>query len=119
MCPARPRSSPSAVNRREDITGDSVSATTPEMATAPASVNANSRKSEPGEAALQTDRRVDGRERDRHRDDQAQQLARAQDRGLKRRVPLAEAPLDVFDDDDRVVDDQSRPRARWPGASAG
>ena len=30
-----------------DIMGESVSATTPEMATAPASVSANSRKSEP------------------------------------------------------------------------
>ena len=32
---------------REDIIGDSVSATTPEMKTAPASVKANSRNSAP------------------------------------------------------------------------
>ena len=32
---------------RADITGERVSATTPEMVTAPASVSANSRKSEP------------------------------------------------------------------------
>ena len=36
-----------AVSSLEDIIGESVSATTPEMKTAPASVKANSRKSEP------------------------------------------------------------------------
>jgi len=37
----------SSGSSREDITGDSVSATTPEMNTAPASVNANSRNNAP------------------------------------------------------------------------
>ena len=86
------------------------------MKTAPASVKANSRNSDAGEAALKADRRVHRGERDRHRDDRADQLARAQERRLQRRVPLADVPLDVLDDDDGVVDDQARPRARWRAA---
>ena len=45
--PAKPRSGSPARSSFEAIIGDSVRATTPEMMTAPASVNANSRKSAP------------------------------------------------------------------------
>ena len=45
--PENPFSSSLARRRYADITGDSVSATMPEMVTAPASVRANSRNSEP------------------------------------------------------------------------
>ena len=60
-----------------------------------------------GQPALESDRRVDRRERDRHRDDRTLQLARADQRGLDARLALAHVPLDVLDDDDRVVDDQA------------
>ena len=45
--PAKPRSLSPARSSFEPIIGESVSATTPETMTAPASVNANSRNSEP------------------------------------------------------------------------
>ena len=47
MNPAKPRSVSAALSSLELIMGDSVSATTPETITAPARVNANSRKSVP------------------------------------------------------------------------
>ena len=45
--PAKPRSVSPARSSFEPIIGDSVSATTPDTSTAPASVKANSRNSEP------------------------------------------------------------------------
>src|SRR5438876_557705 len=60
-----------------------------------------------GEPALEPDRRVYRRERDRHRDDGAYQLARAHDRRLDPRLALAHVPLDVFDHDDGIVHHQS------------
>ncbi len=59
-----------------------------------------------GQAALQCDRRVDGRERNRHGDDRPDQFARADQRRIHARQSFAHVPLDVFDDDDGVVDDQ-------------
>ena len=58
-------------SRREHIIGDSVSAMTPETTTEPASVKANSRNSAPVTPGDEADRRIDGGERDRHRDDRA------------------------------------------------
>ena len=45
--PAKPRWVSPSLRSFEPIIGDSVSATTPEMITAPARVKANSRKSDP------------------------------------------------------------------------
>ncbi len=47
MSPESPLSSWLGLIRRADIMGERVSATTPEMVTAPARVSANSRKSDP------------------------------------------------------------------------
>ena len=47
MIPARPLSSSPPRIRVADMTGESVKATMPEMVTAPASVSANSRNSDP------------------------------------------------------------------------
>ena len=74
----------------------------PEMVTAPARVRANSRKSEP-----QRDRRVHRREGDGHRDDGADQLARAGARRRQRRHARAHVPLDVLHDHDGVVDHEA------------
>ena len=59
------------------------------------------------QAALQTDGRVNRRERDRHGDDRPDQLARPDQRGLEWRAPFAQMAFDVFNHHDRVVHDQS------------
>ncbi len=59
-----------------------------------------------GQPALEADRRIDRGQRDGHRDDRADQLARADERGLDARLALAHVPLDVFDHDDRVIHHQ-------------
>ena len=93
---------------REVIIGESVSATMPDTATAPASVKANSVNSAPVQPALEADRHVHGDQHDRHRDDRSAELAR----GDERRLPAAtclllHVPVDVLHDDDRVVDHQA------------
>ena len=60
-----------------------------------------------GQAALETDRGVNRSERERHRDDRADEFAGAQDRGLHGTEAGAEVTLDVFDDDDGVVDHET------------
>jgi hypothetical protein len=59
------------------------------------------------QAALERDRRVDRRERDRHRDDRTLQLARADERSFETRLALAYVPFDVLDHDNGIVDDQA------------
>ena len=99
MSPARSSLAP--------IIGDSVSATTPDTRTAPASVSANSRNSEPVRPPWIADRRVDRRQRDRHRDDRPDQLARRVDRRLHRPLALVQVPLDVLHHHDRIVHDEA------------
>ncbi len=60
-----------------------------------------------GQAALESDRRVDRRQGDRHRDDRTDQLAGARQRRLDPRLALSDVPLDVLHDHDRVVDHQT------------
>ena len=60
-----------------------------------------------GQAALKADGRVDHGQRDRHRDDRAEQLARSDQRRVEPRLASAHVALDVFDDDDGVIDDQA------------
>ena len=59
------------------------------------------------EPALERDRRVHRRERDRHRDSRPNQFSRANQRRVHPRQARAHVALDVFDDNDRVVHDQS------------
>ncbi len=59
-----------------------------------------------GQAALDADRRVHGRERDRHRDDRPDELPRRLDRGVEGTFPEVQVPFDVLDHDDRVVHDE-------------
>ena len=89
------------------MTGERVSATTPEIATAPARVKANSRKSVPVKAALDADRDIDRRERDRHRDDRPDQFARAEQRGVQRSQSFAQMALDIFHHHDGVIDHET------------
>ena len=60
-----------------------------------------------GEAALKADRHIDGDQHDRHGDDRSGEFARRQQRGVDRRQTFAEMPVDVFDDDDGVVDHEA------------
>ena len=60
-----------------------------------------------GQSTLQSDRRVNGRERDRHGDDRTDQFARAHQGRVHARHAFAHMSLDVFDHDDGVIDDQS------------
>ena len=59
-----------------------------------------------GQAALETDRRVDRGQRDRHGDDRTDQFARTGQRRLDPGLTQAHMPLDILDDDDRVVHHQ-------------
>ena len=72
-----------------------------------------------GKAREKADRRVDGRKRDRHRDDRSEELTGADERGLGAAHAVAHVARDVLDDDDGVIDDQGRPTARSPAASEG
>ena len=60
-----------------------------------------------GKAALDSDRRVDSREGDRHGDDGPQKFAPASQRGMDRREAGMEMALDVFYHDDRVIHDET------------
>ena len=64
---------------------------------------AEQRASEP---ALHADRRIDCGERDRHRDDRADQFASAADCRLERAEPLVQVSLHIFHDDDRIIHDE-------------
>ncbi len=55
----------------------------------------------------EADRRVDAGERDRHRNHRAGDFARALQRRVLRRHAFLDVPVDVFDDDDGVVDDEA------------
>ena len=79
-------------SRREHIIGDSVSATTAEIVTAPTKVNANSVNSAPVSPPEKADRHIDRDQYHRHRNDRAAKLARGDDRRLHRR---ASPPPDV------------------------
>ena len=59
-----------------------------------------------GHAAEKADRRIDRGQGQGHRDDRAGDLARADQRRLRRGAPLLDVAVDVFDDDDRIVDDE-------------
>ena len=86
--------------------GESVTATTPEMITATARVNVNSRNNAPLRPAHEADRRVYGREREGHRDDRCEELSRADQGGLNASLTGSYVPGDVLYDDNRIVDDQ-------------
>ena len=60
-----------------------------------------------GEAALESDRRVHRGERDGHRDDGANELARADKGRLQACLSKVDVPFHILDDDDRVIDHQS------------
>ena len=60
-----------------------------------------------GDAGEEADRRVDGGQRDRHRDHGAGDLARADEGRLERRLALLDVPVDVLDHHDRVVDHEA------------
>jgi len=75
--------------------GDSVMATTPEMMTAPASVNANSRNSAPVSPPWSATGVYTAASVMVHGDDRTQQLAGSVDRGLERRLAQVHVPLDV------------------------
>ena len=59
------------------------------------------------QTALKADRSVDRRERNRHRDDGSDELARPDVRRLHGRFALADVSLHVLDDDDRVIHDET------------
>ena len=59
-----------------------------------------------GDPAEKADRRIDGGQGQGHRDDRAGDLARADQRRLRRGSALLDVAVDVFDDDDRIVDDE-------------
>jgi len=59
------------------------------------------------QSTLKSDRRINGRQRDRHRDDWPDQFARADEGGIHARHAFAQMSLDVFDYDDGIIDDQS------------
>ncbi len=60
----------------------------------------------PGDAAEKADRRVDRGQGQGHRDHRAGDLARPDQRRLRRGAALLDVAVDVFDDHDRVVDDE-------------
>ncbi len=60
-----------------------------------------------GQAALNTDRRIHGGERDRHRDDRAHQFAGGVDGSPLRRLAHMNVALDVLHHDDRVIHHQA------------
>jgi hypothetical protein len=86
--------------------GESVSATMPEMVTAPGEGQRKLAKQRPCQSALQADRGVHRRERNRHGDDRAYQLARPEQGRLVSAVSLSQVALDVLDDDNGVVHHQ-------------
>ena len=103
----------------EHIIGDSVSAMTPDTTTEPASAKANSRNSAPVSPGDEADRRVDGGQRDGHRDDRAGDLPCADYRGVVGRQALFDVAVDVLDHDDRVVHHEADGEHEGQQASAG
>jgi hypothetical protein len=89
------------------MTGDNVSATMPRNGHRPRQREGELPEEGAGEAALQRDGRVHGRQGDGHGDDGPHQLARAGGSSLKRRHSFAQVSLDVLDHDDGVVDHQT------------
>ena len=61
----------------------------------------------PGKAGHEANRRVDGRERDRHGDDGEADLPAAEERGLDRAHALLDVAVDVLEHDDGVVDHEA------------
>ena len=60
------------------------------------------------QAALEPDGHIDGDQHHRHRQNRAAEFARRDQRRLQRRFALlGHVPVDVFDDNDRVVDHQT------------
>jgi hypothetical protein len=57
----------------------------------------------PREAALKTDRHIDGNQHDGHRENRSAEFARGDQRGIEGALPSSSCAIDVFDDDDRVV----------------
>ena len=60
-----------------------------------------------GQAALKTNRDVDRDQNQCHRDDRAAEFSRCHDRGGGRLLSFVQMPVDVFHDDDGVVDDKA------------
>ncbi len=60
-----------------------------------------------GEARQQADRGIDGRKRDRHRDDGCEELPGADQGGLGAAHSVAHVARDIFYDDDGIVDDEA------------
>ena len=63
-------------------------------------------KQRAGQSALQSDRRIDRGQSDRHGDDGPNELARTKQCRVHARHAVAHVTFDVFDDDDRIIDDQ-------------
>lgn len=63
-------------------------------------------KKRAGQASLHGDGGVDRRQRQRHRDNRTDELARPANGGVEARHALAQMTLDIFHDDDGVIDDQ-------------
>ena len=95
------------LSRREHIIGVSVSATKPETSTAPASASANSMNSRPVRPGVRAIGRVDRGQGQGHGDDREDDLARADQRRLERRLAGLDVAVDVLQHDDRVVDDEA------------
>ena len=79
----------------------------PEMTTAPASVKANSRKSEPVRPWRKADRRINGRERNGHGDDGDEDLLHADDGRIDWFQTLLDVPVNVLQHHDGVVDHET------------
>ncbi len=62
------------------------------------------REKRAGQTLLKTDGNVDGDQHRRHRDDGTGQLARRMERRGKRSLPFLEMTVDVFHDNDGIVD---------------
>ena len=107
MRPARPRSSISGFSILDDMTGDRVRATIPEMVTAPGQGEGELPEERAGQPPLQSDRQVDRRQGDGHGDDRPDQFAGADQGRLHGGFPSADVALDVFQHDDGVVDHEA------------
>ena len=86
--------------------GLSTSAITPDTMTAPASGERELAEQHTGQAAEETNGQVDGDQSQRHRDDRQRYLPRADQSGIERLLTVLDVPVDVFDDNDRVVHDE-------------
>ena len=59
------------------------------------------------ETTLKTDGRVNGCEGERHGDHRSDEFARTEQRGVERFEPLPQVAFDIFDDDNRIVHDET------------